>query len=69
MQTITTIGLDVAKSVLQVHGIDAKGKVLIRRKPPVKAVLARVREMPLTSRSERWIGFGTADDKGSTRIN
>ena len=32
MQTLTTIGLDIAKSVFQVHGIDAEGKVLIRRK-------------------------------------
>jgi len=31
MQTITTIGLDIAKSVFQVHGIDAEGKVVIRR--------------------------------------
>jgi transposase len=32
MQTVTTIGLDIAKSIFQVHGIDAEGKVLIRRK-------------------------------------
>jgi transposase len=25
MQTITTIGLDIAKSVFQVHGVDAEG--------------------------------------------
>jgi len=29
VQTVTTIGLDIAKSVFQVHGIDAEGKVLI----------------------------------------
>jgi transposase len=28
MQTVTTIGLDIAKSVFQVHGIDAEGKVV-----------------------------------------
>jgi hypothetical protein len=27
MRTITTIGLDIAKSVFQVHGIDAVGQV------------------------------------------
>jgi len=27
MQTITTIGLDIAKSFFQVHGIDAEGDV------------------------------------------
>jgi transposase len=26
MQTISTIGLDVAKSVFQVHGVDAAGR-------------------------------------------
>ena len=31
MQAITTIGLDIAKSVFQVHGVDAAGQVLIRR--------------------------------------
>ena len=32
MRTVTTIGVDIAKSVFQVHGIDVEGKVLIRRK-------------------------------------
>jgi transposase len=32
MQTVTTIGLDIAKSVFQVHGVDAGGQVVIRRK-------------------------------------
>jgi transposase len=32
MQAVTTIGLDIAKSIFQVHGTDAEGKVLIRRK-------------------------------------
>jgi hypothetical protein len=27
MQAITTIGLDIAKSVFQVHGVDADGQV------------------------------------------
>jgi transposase len=31
MQAIATIGLDIAKSVFQVHGIDAEGNVIIRR--------------------------------------
>ena len=31
MQTVTTIGLDIAKSVFQVHGVDAARQVLIRR--------------------------------------
>jgi len=31
MQTITTIGLDIAKSVFQVHGIDAGAIVKVGR--------------------------------------
>src|SRR6202049_3372217 len=40
MQAITTIGLDITKSVFQVHGIDAKGNVLIRRQLKRRYVLA-----------------------------
>jgi transposase len=32
MGMVTTIGLDIAKSVFQVHGIDAAGAVLVRRR-------------------------------------
>jgi hypothetical protein len=35
MQTITTIGLDIAKSIFQVHGVDAAGNVIVRRKMSV----------------------------------
>jgi transposase len=31
MQKITAIGLDIAKSVFQLHGVDAAGEVVIRR--------------------------------------
>jgi hypothetical protein len=31
MSTVTTIGLDIAKPIFQVNGIDAEGVVLIRR--------------------------------------
>jgi transposase len=31
MESITTIGLDIAKSVFQVHGIDGEGHVVVRR--------------------------------------
>ena len=32
MGQVVTIGLDIAKSVFQVHGIDAEGGVVIRQK-------------------------------------
>jgi len=31
MEQITTIGLDLAKNVFQVHGVDAAGKVVVRK--------------------------------------
>ena len=40
MQTITTIGLDIAKSVFQVHGVDAAGRVVIGRQLKRRHVLA-----------------------------
>jgi transposase len=40
MQAITTIGLDIAKSVFQVHGVDAQGGVVIRRQLKRRFVLA-----------------------------
>jgi transposase len=40
MQAITTIGLDIAKSVFQVHGVDAGGQVVIRRRLKRRYVLA-----------------------------
>src|SRR5947209_18073547 len=46
MQTITTIGLDIAKSVFQVHGIDAQGKVIVRRQLKRRYVLAFFQKLP-----------------------
>ena len=39
MQTIATIGLDIAKSVFQVHGVDAGGQAVIRRQLKRRYVL------------------------------
>ena len=46
MQTVTTIGLDIAKSVFQVHGVGAEGNVLIRRKLKRRYVLAFFQKLP-----------------------
>jgi transposase len=40
LMQITTIGLDIAKNVFQVHGIDEEGQVLLRRKVRRDQVLA-----------------------------
>jgi transposase len=41
MQAITIIGLDMAKSVFQVHGIDAAAQVVVRRQLKRRYVLAK----------------------------
>ncbi len=40
MEAVTTIGLDIAKSIFQIHGVDAEGKVIIRRKLKRRYVLS-----------------------------
>ena len=40
MQTVTTIGLDIAKSVFHVHGVDAAGQVWVRRQLKRRHALA-----------------------------
>jgi len=46
MQAITTIGLDIAKSVFQVHAVDAAGQVIIRRQLKRRSVLAFFEKLP-----------------------
>jgi transposase len=46
MQAITTIGLDIAKSVFQIHGIDAEGNVVLRRQLKRRYVLAFFQKLP-----------------------
>jgi transposase len=46
MQTVSTIGLDIAKSVFQVHGVDAAGQVVVRRRLKRRYVLAFFEKLP-----------------------
>jgi hypothetical protein len=46
MQRVTTIGLDIAKSVFQVHGVDAAGNVIIRRQLKRRYVVAFFQKLP-----------------------
>jgi transposase len=69
---ISTIGLDLAKSVFQVHGIDAAGNVLVRK------ALRRAQMLPFFSKhspclvgmeacgtSHHWARLGAAGPSGS----
>ena len=46
MQAITTVGLDIAKSVFQVHGVDVQGSVVVRRQLKRRYVLAFFKKLP-----------------------
>jgi transposase len=43
---ITTVGLDIAKRVFQLHGVDAAGKTVLRRKLQRSEVLAFFKALP-----------------------
>jgi transposase len=43
---ITTVGLDIAKRVFQLHGVDAAGKAVLRRKLQRSEVLAFFKALP-----------------------
>ena len=46
MSEVTTVGLDIAKNVFQVHGIDAAGDVVIRRQLRRSQVLSFFKKQP-----------------------
>ena len=46
MHSISTIGLDIAKSVFQVHGVDGAGQVVLRRQLRRRQVLAFFQKLP-----------------------
>ena len=46
MQAITTLGLDIAKSVFQVHSIDAEGNVVVRGQLRRRYVLVFFQKLP-----------------------
>jgi transposase len=46
MQAVTTIGLDIAKSVFQIHGVDAQGNVMVRRKLKRRYVVPFFQKLP-----------------------
>jgi transposase len=61
MQAVTTIGLDIAKSIFQVHGVDAAGQVLIRRQLKRRAVLAFFQKPRRCQGSSEIGGFSGAE--------
>ena len=55
MKEVTTIGLDLAKNVFQVHGVDHTGAVVVRRALRRSQVLAWFAKLP-----RAWSGWRRA---------
>ncbi len=47
MANVTTIGLDLAKPVFQVHGVDKHGKIVLRQKLSREKVLEFFAKLPV----------------------
>ena len=43
---VTTIGLDLAKNIFQIHGVDADGNVVVRKKLGRAGLLAFFSKLP-----------------------
>ena len=46
MSEVSTIGVDLAKSVFQIHGVDASGEIVIRRQLRRRQVLPFFEKQP-----------------------
>ena len=46
MPAVTTVGLDIAKSVFQVHGVDTYGNMVVRRQLKRRYVLPFFKKLP-----------------------
>ncbi len=46
MSEVTTIGVDLAKNVFQIHGVDASGTTVIRKRLRRRQVLAFFEKQP-----------------------
>ncbi len=56
---VTTVGLDLANNVFQVHGIDSTGKVIVRRS------LRRRQMMPFFGKLDPWPSRSASCKPGS----
>src|SRR5208283_3614070 len=74
---ITTIGFDLAKHWFQVHGVDANGRIVVRRRQRRSEIIAYSRSLelsgrhgglrdsaPLGARADRTRASGEADAAG-----
>jgi hypothetical protein len=69
MQAVTTIGLDIAKSVFQVHCVDVEGNVILRRQLKRRYVLAFFQKLPPCRCNEPPINLQPNDRASILQLN
>ena len=72
MGEVSTIGVDIAKSVFQIHGVDADGMVVIRRRVGRAKVLEFLAGLPPCSLAWKRVqrhtsGRASSRSSGTTR--
>ena len=60
MGEVSTIGLDIAKSVFQVHGVDVEGAVVIRKRVSRVKLLEYFRDFPALPCRDRSLSVGAS---------
>jgi hypothetical protein len=68
MDQITTVGIDLAKSVFQVHGIDATGAVLLQRRLRPRSCDRIFRQAPALPRRAGSLGSGAGQQACPHRL-
>lgn len=83
LSTVTRVGLDLAKRVLQVHAVDAKGEIVLARKLTRSQLIPFLAELPpcveefhqvgreyfaRAPRSDIWVEFGDLPDETRERL-
>lgn len=64
MNKVVTVGLDIAKSVFEVHGIDEAGGVVLRQRlgrPRVLTFFEKLPRCPIGMEAELWPKLGDVD--------
>ncbi len=46
METVTAVGIDIAKNVFQIHGVDSKGRCILKKRISREKFLEFMRTLP-----------------------
>ena len=74
---VTTLGIDLAKSIFQLHGVDERGNIAVQKRVPRSKLLATVGQlspcvigMEACASAQYWArGFQRATPSNSSALN